>query len=266
MEKKTLPKESFKVLLKSRKRLLNRKIREIIPQFPQLATTEIGTNYGSIWFTNLFCNGADLLKYLKKYLRRKDTQNAKEKIEENIRFSGSEEVDLGVLGDFGPDGNILSAITGDEKDVICVLSNHPDLLKSVLTNLYLYTTPLPKDESDVRRMVGEIKGWDATHHRELGPMYESVWYQGWTDEKSKIIKGLAVKVRYVIVRSHWPLSSFEERIDRAIDPIKKYLSKKGVGPAAEPGQPFSEKCLLCGLADEDELIWVGVCPDCYDKL
>jgi len=263
--KKELAKGNFKVLLKNKKRLLNKRLREIIPLFPRLATTEIGTNYGSIWFTNLFCNGASLLKYLEKYLTKERYANAKEKIEKNLSLSDTGEVELGLLGDY-PNENILSAITGDERIMLDVLSKHPNLLKDALTSMWLYTKPLPRDESGMHHMLSEIKMWDDTYHRELGPIYESIWYQGWTDEEDEIVGGLAVKIRFVTVPAHWTLSSFEERIDRAIDPIKKYLTKKGVGPNAEPGSPFSEKCLLCGVADDDKLIWVGICPNCYDRL
>ena len=80
------------------------------------------------------------------------------------------------------------------------------------------------------------------------------------------MEGFAVKVRFVMVQGSWTLSSLERRIDRAIEPIKTYLSQEGVGPKAEPGTPFTEKCLLCQKDRSDELIWVGVCESCYEKL
>ncbi|MEM2915425.1 MAG: hypothetical protein QXH91_08530 [Candidatus Bathyarchaeia archaeon] len=257
----------FKFRIAKRETFMNMKLQEIVPKLPYFVKREIRTNYGSIEFMNIYCDADLLLKYLKELrLEEEKYERAKQKIEENRDMLGTGSVDLGLLGDFPDDQNILSAITGDEKDILAILSNHPNVLQEALVTLWFYTKPLPTSKSELKEVLSKIKRWDDTHHSGFGPIYECIWYQGWTNESREAIKGLAFKVRFVLFKGHWTLSSFEKRIDRAIEPIKTYLSQRGVGPKAEAGSPFSEKCLLCEQEEEENLIWIGVCEKCYEEL
>jgi len=250
--------EQFTIQLRKRENLLNKKLMEIVPLAPELVTDEVRTNYGSLQVLNIFCDAEPILQYLKERLKKERFEKAKDKVEKHMAMLDTGEVDLGLLGDFQPDKKILSAITGDQRDILAVLSDHPEVLKECSYRMFLYTKPLPLTKDQLRNLFTKLYEWG-------GPdVTESVWYQGWRNENGNLVKGLAVKLRELVFNGRWTLSSFEKRIDKEwIEPIRIYLSQKGVGPGAEPsGIPFSEKCLLCDKVEEDEFTWVGLCSRC----